>query len=97
MINKVIRKIDKQGRLQLPVDLAKFSNLNEEKNLAMCSMGKSLIKLKKLDELRNHKVIAIIKIDEKNRIVIPPEIREETKIFEIFVFKGDLILKEAPK
>ena len=47
--------------------------------------------------LKNDKVISFVKVDDKRRIVIPLEIREETKNFEIFLFNGYLILKEAPK
>ena len=99
MINKVIRTLDKQGRLQLPFELVNFSNIKNSKEIAICSMGHSMIRLKpkvKAD-LRNDKVISFVKVDDKRRIVIPLEIRQKTQNFEIFLFYGDLILKEAPK
>ncbi len=99
MINKVIRRIDKQGRLQLPVELVKFSKIKDYKEIVLCSMGNSMIRLEPNveSELENHKVISFVKMDDKRRIAIPPEIRQETQDFEIFLFNGDLILKEAPK
>ena len=95
MINKVIRRIDKQGRLQLPVELVSFSSIKDSKEFAICSMGKEMIKLKKIDEVKNLKVISLGKLDDKRRLIIPPEIRQETQEFEDFVFNGNLILKEA--
>ena len=97
MINKVVRKIDKQGRLQLPMELVSFSSIRDSRDFAICSMGKKMIKLKKISDVRNHKVIALGKFDDKRRLIIPPEIRQQTQEFEVFVFNGDLILKEAPK
>ena len=99
MINKVIRKIDKQGRLQLPGDLVDFSNIKNSKEIAICSMGRSMIRLKPKVKanLKNDKVISFVKVDDKRRIVIPLEIRQRTQNFEIFLFNGYLILKEAPK
>ena len=99
MINKVIRTLDKQGRLQLPVELVKFSKIKDCKEIALCSMGNSMIRLKPKveDELKNQKVISFLKMDDKDRIIIPVEIRQKTLNFEIFLLNGDLILKEAPK
>lgn len=99
MINKVIRRVDKQGRLQLPFELFNFSTIKSCKEIAMCSMGKSMIRLKpKVKvQLKNRKVISFVKVDEKRRIIIPLEIRQDTQVFEIFLFNEDLILKEAPK
>ena len=90
MINKVVRKIDKQGRLQLPMELVSFSSIRDSRDFAICSMGK-----KKISDVRNHKVIALGKFDDKRRLIIPLEIRQQTQEFEVFVFNGDLILKEA--
>ena len=99
MINKVIRTLDKQGRLQLPIELVKFSKIKDCKEIALCSMGNSMIRLKPNveDELKNHKVISFVKMDDKRRIAIPTEIRQKTQNFEIYLLNGDLILKEAPK
>ncbi len=95
MINKVIREIDGQGRLQLPTELVNFSSIKDGKEIAICSMGKQMIKLRKKDDVRNHKVIGIGKLDNKRRLIIPLEIRQQTQEFEVFAFNGDLILKEA--
>ena len=95
MINKVIRRIDKQRRLQLPVELVSFSSIKDSKEVAICSLGKGMIKLKKVDDVKNLKVISLGKLDDKRRLIIPPEIRQQTQEFEVFVFNGDLILKEA--
>ena len=97
MVNKVIRRIDKQRRLQLPVELVSFSSIKYSKEVAICSLGKGMIKLKKVDDVKNLKVISLGKLDDKRRLIIPPEIRQQTQEFEVFVFNGDLILKEAPK
>lgn len=99
MINKVIRKVDKQGRLQLPFELVKFSNIKNSKEIALCSMGNSMIRLKPKVKanLKNDKVISFVKVGDKRRIIIPLEIRQNTQDFEIFLFNGYLILKEAPK
>ena len=97
MINKVIRRIDKQRRLQLPVELVSFSSIKDSKEVAICSLGKGMIKLKKVGDVKNLKVISLGKLDDKRRLIIPPEIRQQTQEFEVFVFNGDLILKEAPK
>ena len=99
MINKVIRKVDKQGRLQLPFELVNFSNIKNSKEIALCSMGNSMIRLKPKVKanLKNDKVISFVKVGDKRRIIIPLEIRQKTQDFEIFLFNGYLILKEAPK
>ena len=97
MVNKVIRRIDKQRRLQLPVELVSFSSIKDSKEVAICSLGKGMIKLKKVDDVKNLKVISLGKLDDKRRLIIPPEICQQTQEFEVFVFNGDLILKEAPK
>ena len=36
MINKVIREIDGQGRLQLPTELVNFSSIKDGKEIAIC-------------------------------------------------------------
>ena len=95
MINKVIKRIDNQGRLQLPIELIKFSNIKDCKEIALCSMGKGMLKLKRKDDVENQKVIFLLKFGDKGRLFIPLEIRQETQEFEVFVFNGDLILKEA--
>ena len=99
MVNKVVRRIDKQGRLQLPFELVNFSTIRNCKEIAMCSMGDAMIRLRPKDKamLKKKKVISCVKVDEKRRIIIPLEIRQETQDFEIFLFEEDLILKEAPK
>lgn len=99
MIDKVIRALDKQGRLQLPVDLVDFSSIKDCKEIAICSRRNSTIRLRpKVEgELKNQKVISFVKMDDKRRIAIPTEIRQKTQNFEIFLLNKDLILKEAPK
>lgn len=95
----MIRKVDKQGRLQLPFELVNFSNIKNSKEIALCSMGNSMIRLKPKVKanLKNDKVISFVKVGDKRRIIIPLEIRQKTQDFEIFLFNGYLILKEAPK
>lgn len=95
MINKVIKRIDNQGRLQLPIELIKFSSIKDCKEIALCSMGKGMLKLKRRDDVENQKVISLIKFGDKGRLFIPLEIRQKTQEFEVFVFNGDLMLKEA--
>ena len=85
MIKKVVRTME----------LDSFSSIRDSRDFAICSMGKKMIKLKKISDVRNHKVIALGKFDDKRRLIIPLEIRQQTQEFEVFVFNGDLILKEA--
>ena len=95
MKNKIIRRIDNQNRLQLPSMLMDFVNLTDEKILAICPEENNMIKLIKMIKTKDHKIIGFVKMDDKGRIIIPPEIRQETQYFEVFVFNGDLYIKEA--
>lgn len=95
MKNKIIRRIDNQNRLQLPSMLMDFVNLTDEKILAICPEENNMIKLIKMIKTKDHKIIGFVKMDDKGRIIIPPEIRQETQYFEVFVFNGELIIKEA--
>ena len=94
MKNEIIRRIDNQNRLQLPSMLMDFVNLTDEKILA-CPEENNMIKLIKMIKTKDHKIIGFVKMDDKGRIIIPPEIRQETQYFEVFVFNGELIIKEA--
>lgn len=96
MKNEIIRRIDNQNRLQLPSMLMEFVNFTDEKILAICpGEEETMIKLRKIINTKNCKIIGFVKVDDRGRIVIPPEIRQETQYFEVFVFNGELIIKEA--
>ena len=95
MKNEIIRRIDNQNRLQLPSMLMDFVNLTDEKILAICPEENNMIKLIKMIKTKDHKIIGFVKMDDKGRIIIPPEIRQETQYFEVFVFNGELSIKEA--
>ena len=95
MINKVIRTVDGQGRLQLPTELVNFSSIKDGKEIAICSMKEETLKLRKIDDVKNQKIIFLSKMDDKCRFTVPFEIRKEVQEFEIFVLNGDLMLKEA--
>lgn len=95
MINKVVKRIDSQGRLLLPIELVNFSSIKGCREIALCSVGKGMLRLRGRDNVKNEKVIYLSKLDDKGRFIVPLEIRQQTQKFELFVFNGDLMLKEA--
>lgn len=97
MINKILKGLeDSSGRLNIPNNLLEFVGIRPNEEVALCEYEEG-VKVKSLHSLKDCKVIAIVKMDSKGRFVYPSYLLEEKvkeMFFEIYVFNGDLILKE---
>lgn len=94
-MNMIIRELDKDGRISLNPDLLELCGIKKKTKAAICKIDANKLAIRKLDEIKGYKVIACMSIDEKGRIIIPQEIREEGLKFEIYAMDGSLILEEA--
>lgn len=93
MDNMIIRKTDNQGRLNIPNSLLEFLNISSNEQLAICCFGKTMFKMVTKNELKDERILFFTKTDNKGRVLIPKEIRNKIIKFEIFAFKGNIILK----
>lgn len=94
MKNKIVKEIDEQNRLNLPDDLLRLARLKSEREVAICR-EKEYIKLRHYTDIKDCEVISITTMDEKGRIIIPSDIREETRKFKVSVINGEFCIKEA--
>lgn len=90
-----IGEFDNQGRISISQSLMQLCNIEKGEEVAICNLDKERIMFRKLDNIENSKVICTARFDEKYRIIIPKEIREETKKVARYVQEGNLILEEA--
>ena len=98
MNNKIIREINKEGRITLKADLLELCGIKKKTKVAICKFEEDKICIRRLDSIKNYKVIACVSVDEKYHLIIPAEIRKQiaadTK-FEMYYLDGSLILEEA--
>jgi hypothetical protein len=94
-MKKIIREFDKHGRINLKSDLLELSGIKRESQVAICFLDENRIMLRNLDNLKDCQVVGLARVDDKGRIIISTDIREETKKMEMFVSNNNLILKEA--
>lgn len=98
MLNKNLKKLDSSGRLYIPNELRTQVEININEKIAICTHEESGgIMIKPLNKIENCKVIAIGKMNNKGKIVIPkillPEGRNEA-FFDVYLFNGDLVIEQ---
>lgn len=99
MINRIFKKLDSSGRINIPKELLDLKNIKEGEKIALCTDEESGgIKIKSFADSYNEKIVGVAKLDSKGRFIIPKYLQEDTKkeeeevIFEIFVHKSELIV-----
>ena len=93
MKNKLIRKIDSQGRIVIPYFLIEICKLNKGDVIAFVSVGDDMISFIPYEQAKNLPVIYKVRLGEKNRIIIPQEFREKQNEVEFFIYKGFITIK----
>ena len=93
MKNKLIRKIDSQGRIVIPYFLIEICKLNKGDVIAFVSVEDDMISFMPYEQAKGLPVIYKGKMAEKNRIIIPQEFREKQNQVEIFIYKGFITIK----
>lgn len=90
------KKIDSQGRINIPLELLEFVEINNEHKVALC-LTNTGIKLKSTQfDLQNEKIIGFVNIDEKGRFVIPKYLLEKgKKKFSIYILNKELIIESV--
>ncbi len=94
MKNRLIVKLDKVNRVNIPNELLVLAQLNGQPKVAFCQTQDGLA-LKRIDDVHDHKVLGLSNIDDKNRFTIPKYLREDTIEFEVFIFNEELVIKEV--
>ena len=93
MKNKLIRKIDNQGRLTIPYSLIEICKLNKGDIIAFVSVEDDMISFVPYEQAKDLPLIYKGKMLDKNRIIIPQEFREDQNEVEIFIYKGFITIK----
>ena len=93
MKNKLYRKIDKNGRIIIPLHLREMAKIEYGSSLTMVPEGNDIVMLVPEEETQNVMILYKVKMDEKGRIVIPKELREGLEKVEIFFYKGRIALR----
>lgn len=96
MRDSILKSVDKVGRLSVPKDLRELACISENTTVAMCKKDSSNgVMLKLLCNIKDCKIIAITKFDEKGRFVYPKNLLEDyEQIFDIYVLNGDIHIEE---
>ena len=94
MVYKLVKELDAVKRINIPNELLNIVGLNTRVKIAFCQHDEG-IAIRRHDDIQNCKVIGVAWMDEKKRICIPKYIRENTTKYEVYIFNGELILKEA--
>lgn len=94
MKNKILKNLDRLNRLLIPVELLDLANIECNSDAALC-MAKKGIKIVPLQNLKNCKVIGVIKIGNKGRFVIPNYLLDNDveRTFSIYYLNGSIYIE----
>ena len=95
MNTRIIRKIDKNRRLTIGVELIRICNLKVNSKVAICRVDDTKIMIRDLKNIKDCIIITTATIEGKGRIQIPKEIKENTCRFDVYAINGNLIIEEA--
>ena len=102
MLNRIFKKLETTGRLNIPQELLKFVNINNGDKVAICTDEESGgFKLKSLLDAYNDRIVGIANTDSKGRFVFPKYLyeNEEKEILQGFPWAFDneiLYFKHRP-
>lgn len=103
MLNRIFKKLDSStGRLNIPGELLKSVNIQNGDKVAICTDEESGgFKIKSLMNAYNDRIVGIANTDSKGRFAFPKylfekEDYEKEIYFEIYIFRTELIVIEAP-
>lgn len=96
MKTSIVKNVNSQGRLCLIKDFCEYAGIKQNDGVVI-SKGNNdnelyIISLEKV--LDSQEVIAFSKVDNKYRIIIPKEIRQNDKSFELSVTKKAIIVRK---
>lgn len=96
MNNKLIARIDDQGRISIPFDLLELVGFENEVNVVLCKCDEfdNSLQLRHIRDIKGYKAIAKIVFD-KRRIIFPKPFRDGLEEVELFCFNGAIIIKES--
>ena len=99
MNTKIVKNVNSQGRLCLTKDLCEYAGIKQNSKVAI-SKGNNdneihIICIDKVGDF--DEIIAFAQVDDKFRIIIPQEIREDDEAFEISATKRAVIIRKPIK
>lgn len=97
MLNKILKGVNSQGRLNIPNDLLELVGIYPNQKAALCYHKKGVM-LRPLTSLKDRQVIKVVKLDHKGRFVFPIEMMEKSRekwLFHIYVLNGEVIIEEV--
>ncbi len=99
MKNKIVRRMDKEGRINIPDNFFKITTLKKGDIALLVSRGVDMIALVPMaevmeDVVKYHAVVGQVTVSrDKGRIVIPKELRDSIFDIEVFVYEGYVTLR----
>ena len=85
MKNRIFRNIDSQGRICIPYFLMELANLNQQSIVAFVTVGDDMVSIVEYEKAKDMPIIYKTKLDAKNRILIPKDLREGIEQVEVFL------------
>ncbi len=96
MKTSIVKNVNSQGRLCLTKDFCEYARIEQNDRVVIAKGNNDnelyIISLDKVSDFQE--VIAFSKIDDKYRIIIPVEIRENDKKFELSATKKFIIVRQ---
>lgn len=93
MKNKLIRNIDSQGRISIPWILMEYTSLKKGDVIAFVTVEEEMVSFVPYEKAIDMPIIHKAKITQKNRIIIPKELRDGIEKVEIFFYNGFITIK----
>lgn len=93
MKNRVFRYFDSQGRITIPSFLVEITEIKRGTSIAFISVEEDMISIVPYDKSTGMKIIYKSTVGDKNRIIIPKELRDGIEKVEIFLYNGYITLK----
>lgn len=93
MNTRNIRSFDSQGRITISHELAQQCKMVEGEKIAICMLDEKRLLLRKVEDIKDCRVIGFSTLNKKGRIIIPKKIRNEEEKVAVYLLNGDLILE----
>ena len=93
MKNKILRKVDSQGRIVIPKILVDIAGLSTG-SVALVSVGEEMVSIiPNGKNVRGMHVIGVVNFDSKNRMYIPQYLRDGINEVEVFLLDGNVTIR----